>query len=101
MRYDEQVALTILRSPAQLDLRLNSGANLDPEDQVKGRRGLVVRRNPVTGERQLDELFWGLLPRGTKNPSTAPRPINARAETVADHPMFADAFRHRRAICPR
>jgi putative SOS response-associated peptidase YedK len=100
MRYDEQVARTVSRSPAQLDLALNSGADLDPEDQVKGRRGIVVRRNPVTGERQLDELIWGLLPRGTKNPSTASRPVNAQAETVAHHPMFAGAFRQRRAIVP-
>jgi len=71
----------------------------DLEDQAKGRRGWVVRRNPVTGERQLDELIWGLLPHGT-NPATAPLPINARAETVADHPMFAGAFRQHRAIVP-
>ena len=83
---------------AQLDLRLNS--NIDLEDQGKGKRGWVVRRNPATGERQVDELFWGLLPHGTKNPATAPRPINARAETVADHPMFSGAFRERRAIVP-
>ena len=78
----------IFNRSAQLDFRLNSGADIDPEDQVRGRRGLVVRRNPVTGARQLDELIWGLLPRGTKNRWTAPRPIKARAETVADHPMF-------------
>jgi hypothetical protein len=41
MRYDEQVARTVSRRPAQLDLALNSGADLDPEDQVKGRRGMV------------------------------------------------------------
>lgn len=48
----------------------------------------------------MDWLTWGLLPRGTLNPDTAPRPIHARAETVAEHPMFAGAFRHRRAIVP-
>jgi putative SOS response-associated peptidase YedK len=83
---------------AQFDRRRKS--NVDLEDQGRGKRGPVVRWNPATGQRQLDELIWGLLPRGTKNPDTAPRPINARAETVAEHPMFAGAFRERRAIVP-
>ena len=50
------------KGSAQLDLGLNSGPDIDLEDQAKGRRGLVGRRNPTTGERQLDELVWGLLP---------------------------------------
>jgi putative SOS response-associated peptidase YedK len=40
------------------------------------------------------------LPHATVNLDGAPRPIHARAETVAELPMFADAFRHRRAIVP-
>jgi putative SOS response-associated peptidase YedK len=59
------------------------------EGHAPRRRLLVVRVQPR-----------GLLPRGTKNPEAAPRPINARAETVVDHPMFAGAFRQRRAIVP-
>jgi putative SOS response-associated peptidase YedK len=85
---------------AQLNPRLNSGSDVDLQNHARGRRGLVVRKHPLTGERHLDELVWGLLPHGTKNPTTAPRPINARAETVANHPMFADAFRERRGIVP-
>jgi putative SOS response-associated peptidase YedK len=42
----------------------------------------------------------GLLPHDTDNPAVASRPIHARAETVAELPMSADAFRHRRAIVP-
>lgn len=34
------------------------------------------------------------------DPARAPRPLHARAETVASLPMFADAFRRRRAIVP-
>ncbi len=47
----------------------------------------------------MDELVWGLLPHDA-NPSTCPRPVHARAETVATLPIFADAFRRRRAIVP-
>jgi putative SOS response-associated peptidase YedK len=65
-----------------------------------GRPAQVVRLHPTTGQRHLDWLTWGLLPHGTANPGDAPRPIHARAETVAELPMFADAFRRRRAIVP-
>ena len=66
----------------------------------RGRLGSVIRRNSKTGERRLDQLTWGLLPHGTRDPASAPRPIHARAETVATLPMFADAFQRRRAIVP-
>lgn len=61
---------------------------------------LVVRRHPETGERHLDALKWGLLPRWTNDPARATRPINARSETVAERPTFRGAFAKRRAIIP-
>lgn len=60
----------------------------------------MIRRHPQTGQRHLDWLTWGHLPGATGNPAAAPRPIHARAETVAELPLFAGAFRHRRAIVP-
>ena len=65
-----------------------------------GRPGQVIRRHAQTGQRHLDWLTWGHLPGATGNPAAAPRPIHARAETVAELPLFAGAFRHRRAIVP-
>ena len=65
-----------------------------------GRLGSVLRWNPKTGEHYLDQLVWGLLPHDTKDPANAPRPIMARAETLATHPLFASASRDRRAIVP-
>lgn len=62
--------------------------------------GEVVRWNPKTGTRHLDDLQWGLLPHVTADPRTAPRPTHARAENLTEKPMFADAFRRRRAIVP-
>jgi putative SOS response-associated peptidase YedK len=62
--------------------------------------GWVIRRNPKMGERHLDELVWGLLPQDTKNLDIATCPLNVRAETIVTHPMFASAFRDRRAIVP-
>jgi putative SOS response-associated peptidase YedK len=76
-------------------------SDLGPSDgHGPGRPGLVLRRHPQTGERHLDQLVWGLLPHDTGDPASAPRPIHARAETVATQPLFADAFRRRRAIVP-
>lgn len=63
-----------------------------------GAPGTVIRINPQTGEPSYDELTWGLVPHDTKDLATALRPIWARAEGLADQPMFADAFRRRRAI---
>jgi putative SOS response-associated peptidase YedK len=74
---------------------LNLGAGAGP-----GRRGQVIRLHHKTGKRHLDWLIWGLRPGPIDKPQTAPAPIHARAETVAEHPMFADAFRHRRALVP-
>lgn len=65
-----------------------------------GRPGQVIRLHPRSGQRHLDWLTWGLLPARTEHPDSASKPIHARAETVAELPTFAEAFRQRRAIVP-
>jgi putative SOS response-associated peptidase YedK len=65
-----------------------------------GALGTVIRINPQTGEPSYDELTWGLVPHDTRDLATALRPIWARAEELTEKPMFADAFRRRRAIIP-
>jgi putative SOS response-associated peptidase YedK len=47
---------------------------------------------------EIDLLEWGLLPSWVDDPSSSPKPINARAETVAEKPMFRDAFEERRCL---
>jgi putative SOS response-associated peptidase YedK len=61
---------------------------------------LVVRRHPTTGARRLDALRWGLVPHFTKQLRGAPKPINARAETVATAGLFRGAFAARRCLVP-
>jgi putative SOS response-associated peptidase YedK len=61
---------------------------------------LVVRRHPESGDRHLDPLRWGLVPRWAKDATAGARAINARAETVATLPTFRDAFRKRRCLVP-
>lgn len=59
---------------------------------------MVVRNRE--GNRELALVQWGLIPSWSRPESLGNRPINARAETVADRPTFRDAFRRRRCIIP-
>ena len=45
-------------------------------------------------------LEWGLLPAWAKNRTASRCPINVRAETVAEKPMFRDILRRRRCAVP-
>jgi putative SOS response-associated peptidase YedK len=43
---------------------------------------------------------WGLIPQWAKDKDIGYATINARAETVAQKPVFRDAFRRRRCLIP-
>jgi putative SOS response-associated peptidase YedK len=60
----------------------------------------AVRRHPESGKRVLSLLTWGLLPSFAKADGKGPRPINARAETVATNALFRGAFARRRCLIP-
>jgi putative SOS response-associated peptidase YedK len=57
----------------------------------------VVRAS--TPGRLLEAMTWGLVPGWAKDLSGI-KPINARAETVFDSPMFRNAVRRRRCLVP-
>lgn len=65
--------------------------SISPNSQV-----LLLRS--VAGERQLARARWGLTPPWLKDLSKTP--AQARAETLAEQPMFRDAFRQRRGLLP-
>jgi putative SOS response-associated peptidase YedK len=50
------------------------------------------------GRRALATFRWGLVPRWSSDAKRAP--INARAETAADKPSFAESLRLRRCLIP-
>jgi putative SOS response-associated peptidase YedK len=52
-------------------------------------------------QRELVSMRWGLVPRWWKKSlKELPATFNARAETVAEKPMFRDAFKWRRCLIP-
>ena len=67
--------------------------NIAPTDPV-----LAVRERAE--QRDLGKLRWGLLP-GKWATERGQRPlINARAESIATQPAFAESFRERRCLIP-
>lgn len=52
------------------------------------------------GRRVLVSFRWGLVPFWAKDRKVAARHINARAETVASKPTFAESFQRRRCLIP-
>jgi putative SOS response-associated peptidase YedK len=58
----------------------------------------VVGKKADGVRRGLALVRWGLVPDWSNDPKHGP--INARAETVAGLPTFADSFRQRRCIIP-
>ena len=60
----------------------------------------VMSVHLADGERCLELMRWGFLPRWYKNPSDGPLIINARAETIADKPAFRTSCRDRRCLIP-
>jgi putative SOS response-associated peptidase YedK len=48
----------------------------------------------------LDSYLWGLVPFWAKDPKAGMRPINAKAETAHEKPMFRKLLRGRRCLVP-
>src|ERR1700761_2362994 len=59
-----------------------------------------VRNRDIVG-REMVPMRWGLIPDWwKKSRKDVPATFNARAETVAEKPMFRGAFKYRRCIIP-
>ena len=57
---------------------------------------LPVITNAAPGQIQL--LNWGLVPAWSRDPAAGPKPINARAETLAEKPSFRQLLGQRRCL---
>jgi len=65
-------------------------------NQSPGNRLLMLRQ--VDGELRADLARWGLTPAWLKDLSRTP--AHARSETLAEQPMFREAFAQRRCLVP-
>ena len=52
------------------------------------------------GKPALVSYLWGLVPYWAKDPKKGARPVNARAETAHEKPMFKKLIRERRCLIP-
>ncbi|WP_435319655.1 SOS response-associated peptidase [Haloarchaeobius sp. TZWSO28] len=79
-------------TPDELEERFGVSVPADygPRYNAAPRQDLPVIR--ADSDAELTRANWGFLPSWTDDPEDAPRPINARSETVRDKPMFRDAF---------
>jgi putative SOS response-associated peptidase YedK len=58
----------------------------------------VLIQRQLDGQQQLAKARWGLTPAWLTDLSRTP--AHARAETLAEQPMFREAFRQRRCLMP-
>lgn len=58
----------------------------------------VLTVRPEDGRNVAENMRWGLIPSWAKDMSISNRAINARAETLAERPMFRTALRRRRCL---
>lgn len=65
--------------------------NIAPTQEV-----LVVTQHE--GRRHGELMRWGLIPRWAKDSTAGGRMINARAESLAERPVFRAAFQRRRCL---
>jgi putative SOS response-associated peptidase YedK len=88
---------------AEIDVFLSvigPARNLRPRYNIAPTTQIDVLRSSEQG-RQLVPMIWGLVPSWRKKPlNELPSTFNARAETVAEKPMFRSAFKARRCIVP-
>jgi len=57
---------------------------------------VVVRRE----ETEMVLMQWGLVPHWARDPAGGPRPLNARAETLAERTMFRGLLQQNRCLVP-
>ena len=73
---------------------------ISPRYNIAPMQEVPVVRLARTGERELAQVRWGLVPRWAKDPSIGARMINARAETLAEKPAFRTSLRRHRCLMP-
>jgi putative SOS response-associated peptidase YedK len=94
LTWREIVALYRLTVAASPERNLPARYNICPTTTID----TVIERD---AKRELMSMRWGLVPSWwEKTAREAPSTFNARAETVAEKPMFRSAFKRSRCLIP-
>src|SRR4051794_11198423 len=92
-----------LTNPGQLSLRFDvdgaGDAELEPRFNVAPSHAVPVIVDVPEG-RVLQQMRWGFRPAWAGDDPKHPAPINARAETVAERPLFRAALAQHRCLIP-
>jgi putative SOS response-associated peptidase YedK len=83
----------LVGSPQLAGFRIEKRYNISPGQWI-----IILR--PERSERMPSLARWGLVPSWAKGPDAGPKPINARAEGIAEKPMFRNAFKRGRCLIP-
>ena len=95
---------TLTGNPADIAARFDAHW---PPDRLSGYRGsfniaptqsVIVINN--TGQREVVQMRWGLIPKWATDEWIGNRMINARSETLAEKPAFRGALKKRRCLIP-
>jgi len=89
---------SLFRSIAELADRFDAepARSFEPRYNIAPGDDLAVVTNDAPGT--IDAFQWGLVPHWVDDLRGWPRPINARAESIAEKPSFRDAFDRRRCL---
>jgi len=74
-------------------------SQIEPRYNIAPGQNVPVVRDGTNG-RELVLARWGLVPHWSKESRTRYSTINARAETVAEKPVYRDSFNRRRCLIP-
>jgi putative SOS response-associated peptidase YedK len=101
-RFTLRTPATVLIEHFDLDVRDERQLALfEPRYNVAPTQDIVVvRADPEIRVRTASAMRWGLIPSWTKEITSGPPMINARAETLAEKPAFRTALRRRRCLIP-
>ena len=91
---------TLLASPEDLALHFGLAdiPSVVPRFNIAPTQPVLAFGLSRDGRAAAATFRWGIVPPWATDPK--PGPINARAETVASKPTFAEAFRKRRCLIP-
>ena len=89
---------TVISPAPKLAKRFNAkeAASPAPNFNAAPSQALPIITNSAPDQIQL--VSWGLVPSWSRDPASGPKPINARAETLAEKPSFRQLLSRKRCL---